>query len=131
MLSLLLIRRWLYARRHDSAPPNGLTGQMLFSLPHANPMEQSPNQLPQKLPILKYTRQKEIEILSGVIYIHQPMLPAKCYCFTVAKTNTAISVERVTNAQLLCLQAARRRQRRRLFHGRITDRALSSHTLGK
>ena len=51
------------ARRHDSAPANGLTGQMPFSLPHANPMEQSPNQLPQKLPILKYTRRREIEIL--------------------------------------------------------------------
>ena len=85
----------LYARRHDSAPANGLTGQMPFSLPHANPMEQSPNQLPQKLPILKYTRQREIAILSGVIYIHQPMLPAKCYCFTIAKTNAAISLERV------------------------------------
>ena len=72
-----------------------MTDQMPFSLPHANPMEQSPNQLPQKLPILKYTRQREIEILSGVIYIHQPMLPAKCYCFTVAKTNAAISLERV------------------------------------
>ena len=67
---------------------------MPFSLPHANPMEQSPNQLPQKLPIL-YTRQREIEILSGVIYIHQPILPAKCHCFTVAKTNAAISLERV------------------------------------
>ncbi len=33
----------------------------------------------------------------------------------VAKTNTAISLERVTNAQLLCLQAERRRQRGRLF----------------
>ena len=43
---------------------------MPFSLPHANPMEQSPNQLPQMLPILKYTRQREIEILSGVIYVH-------------------------------------------------------------
>ena len=68
---------------------------MPFSLPHANPREQSPNQLPQKLPILKYTRQREVEILSGVIYIHQPMLPVKCYCFTVAKTNAAISLERV------------------------------------
>ena len=68
---------------------------MPFSLPRANPMEQSLNQLPQKLPILKYTRQREIEILSGVIYIHQPMLPAKCYCFTVAKTKAAISLERV------------------------------------
>ena len=58
-------------------------------------MEQLPDQLPQKLPILKYTRQREIEILSGVIYIHQPMLPAKCYCFTVAKPNAAISLERV------------------------------------
>ena len=96
-------------------------------------MEQSPNQLPQKLPILIYTRHREIEILSDVIYIHQPMLPAKCYCFAVAKTNAAIrlEVERVTNAQLLCLQAERRMQRRRLFHGRITDRALSSRTLGK
>ena len=36
------------------------------------------------------------------------MLPAKCYCFAVAKTNAAISLERVTNAQLLCLQAERR-----------------------
>ena len=71
---------------------------MLFSLPHANPMEQSPNQLPQKLPILKYTRQREIEILSGVIYIHQPLLPAKCYCLNVAKINAAISLERVKNA---------------------------------
>ena len=92
----------LYARRHDSVPANGLTGQMPFSLPRANPMEQSPNQLPQKLPILKYTRQREIEILSGVIYIHQPILPAKCYSFTVAKTNAAISLERVKNAQLPC-----------------------------
>ena len=73
---------------------------MPFSLPHANPMEQSPNQLTQKLPILKYTRQREIEILSGVIYIHQPMLPAKCYCFNVivlTKTNAVISLERVKN----------------------------------
>ena len=61
-------------------------------------------------------------------------MPAKCYYFAVAKTNAAISLERVTNAQLLCLQAERgrqRRQRRRLFQGRITDRALSSRTLGK
>ena len=94
-------------------------------------MEQSPNQLPQKLPILKYTRQREIEIVSGVIYIHQHMLPAKCYCFTVAKTNAAICLERVRKMQLACLQAARRRQCRRRFHGRITDRALSSRTLGK
>ena len=71
---------------------------MPFSLPHANPMEQSPNQLSQKLPILKYTGQREIEILSGFIYIHQPMLPAKCYCLTVAKTNAAISLERPKNA---------------------------------
>ena len=88
-------------------PPNGLTGQMLFSLPQANPMEQSPNQLRQKLPILKHTRHREIYILSDVIYIHQPMLPAKCYYFAVAKTKAAISLERVTNAQLLCLQAER------------------------
>ena len=26
------------------------------------------------------------------------MLPAKCYCFNVAKINTAISLERVKNA---------------------------------
>ena len=71
---------------------------MPVSLPHANPKEQSPNQLPQKLPILKYTRQREIEILSGVIYIHQPMLPAKYYCFTVAKIKAAISLECVKNA---------------------------------
>ena len=78
-------------------------------------MEQSLNQIPQNLPILKYTRQREIEILSDAIYIHQPTLPAKCYCFAVAKTNAAISLERVTNAQLMCLQAERHRQRRRLF----------------
>ena len=65
---------------------------------HVNPMEQLPNQLPQKLPILRYTRQTKIEVLSGVIYIYQPMLPAKFYCFTVAKTNAAISLERVNNA---------------------------------
>ena len=62
------------------------------------------------------------------------MLPAKCYCFAVAKTNAAISLERVTNSQLPCLQAEQRRQRRQrrpLFHGRITDRALSTRTLGK
>ena len=104
---------------------------MPFSLPHANPMEQSPNQLPQKLPILKYTRQREIEILSGVIYIHQPMLPAKCYCFIVAETNAAISLERVKKMQLACLHGARRRQRGRRFHGRIIDRASSSRTRGK
>ena len=74
---------------------NGLTGQMPFSLPHANPMEQLPNQLPQKLPILKYTREREIEIISDVIDIHQPTLPAKCYCFNVAKTNAAISLEKM------------------------------------
>ena len=67
------------------------------SLPHANPMEQSPNQLPQNMPILKYTRQREIEILSDAIYIHQPMLPAKCYCFAVAKTNAAMRLERLKN----------------------------------
>ena len=35
------------------------------------------------------------------------MFPAKCYCFTVAKTNAAISLERVNNAAVF--QAARRR----------------------
>ena len=98
LLSLLQIRSWFYARRHDSAPVNGLTGQMPFSLPHANLMEQAPNKLPQKLPMPKYTRQREIEKRSGVIYMHQPMLPAKFYCFKVAKTNSAISIERVKNA---------------------------------
>ena len=38
------------------------------------------------------------------------MLPAKCYCFAVAKTNAAISLERVTNVHLLCLQAEWRRR---------------------
>ena len=75
----------LYARRHDSAPPNGLTGQMLFSLPHANPMEQSPNQLPQKLPMLKYTRHKEIELAYYRVSSTYIMLPAKCYCFASLK----------------------------------------------
>ena len=82
-----------------SGPANGLSSQLQFSRPHVNPMEQLPNQLPQKLPILRYTRHRtEIEVLSGVIYIYQPMLPAKCYCFTVAKTNAAISLEHVNNA---------------------------------
>ena len=84
-----------------SGPANGLSSlssQLQFSRPHVNPMEQLPNQLPQKLPIVRYTRQTEIEVLSGVIYIYQPMLPAKCYCFTVAKTNAAICLERVNNA---------------------------------
>ena len=111
----------LYARRHDPAPANGLTGQMLFSLPHANPMEQSPNQLPQKLPILKYTRQREIEILSSVIYIHQSLLPANCYCFNVAKINAAISLERVKNAIDIVNKLHGVGSGRRRFHSRITD----------
>ena len=82
-------------------------------------MEQSPNQLTQKLPILKYTRQREREMLSGVIYIHQPMLPGKCYCVNVAKTNVAIRLKRV-KIGLSCLQA-----------GRITDPVMFSRTLGK
>ena len=81
-----------------SGPANGLSSQLQFSRPHVNPMEQLPNQLPHQLPILRYTRQTEIEVLSGVIYIYQPMLPGKCYCFTVAKTNAALSLERVKNA---------------------------------
>ena len=48
------------ARRHDLAAVNGLTGQLPFSCPHANPMEQSPKQLPQKLPILKCTRHAKL-----------------------------------------------------------------------
>ena len=76
---------------------------MQFSLPHANPMEQSPNQLPQKLLILKYIRQREIEILSGVIYIHQPMLSAKCYCETdiVNKLHGVGSIGAVFTAESL------------------------------
>ena len=35
------------------------------------------------------------------------MLPAKSYCFTVAKTNAAISLERVQIEHLPCLQVAR------------------------
>ena len=42
------------------------------------------------------------------------MLPAKCYCLAVAKTNAAITLERVTNVQLMGLQAERLMQRRRL-----------------
>ena len=78
--------------------PDGLSSQLPFSRPHVNPIEQLPNHLPHKLPVLRYTRQTEIEVLSGVIYIYQRMLPAKCCCFTVAKTNAAISLERVNNA---------------------------------
>ena len=63
--------------------------------------------------------------------MHQPMLPAKCHCFNFVKTNAAISLERVKNVQLPCLQVARHRQCRRRFHGRITDQAVSSRTLGK
>ena len=108
-------------RRHDPAPANGLTGHMLFSLPHTNPMEQSPNQLPQKLPILKWTRQREIGILLGVIYIHQPMLPAKCYCFNVAKINAAISLERIKSAIDIVNKLHGVGSGRRPFHSRITD----------
>ena len=79
----------------EAAPANGLTGQMQFSLPHANTMEQSPNQLPQKLPMLKYTRLKGNR---NTIGIHQPVLPAKCYCFNIAKINAAIGLEHVKNA---------------------------------
>ena len=84
-------------------------------------MEQSPNQHPQKLPILKYTRQREIYILSGVIYIHQPILPAKCYCFHVAKINAAISLERVKNATDIVDKLHGVGSGRRRFHSRITD----------
>ena len=52
-------------------------------------------------------------------------------CYSKNNVFGIYGLERVTNAQLLCLQAARRRQRRRILHGRITDRALSSRTLGK
>ena len=51
-----------------------------------------------KLAILKYTHQRKIEKPSGVIYIHHPMLPAKFYCFNIAKTNASISLELVKNA---------------------------------
>ena len=49
------------------------------------------------------------------------MLPAKCYCFNVAKINAAISLERVTNAidfvnKLHAVGSGRRR-----IHSRITD----------
>ena len=81
-----------------SGPANDLSSQLQLSRPHVNPMEQLPNQLTQKLPILRYPRQTEIEVLSGVNNIHQPMLPAKCYCFTVAKTKAAIRLERINNA---------------------------------
>ena len=53
-----------------SGPANGFSSQLQFSRPHVDPMEQLPNQLPQKLPIVRYTRQTEIEVLSGVIYIY-------------------------------------------------------------
>ena len=65
---------------------------------NANPMEPQPKQLSPKLAILKYTHQRKIEKPSGVIYIHHPMLPAKFYCFNIAKTNASISLELVKNA---------------------------------
>ena len=64
---------------------------------HANPMEPQPKQLSPKLMILKYTHQMKIEKPSGVIYIHT-MLPAKFYCFNIAKTNASISLELVKKA---------------------------------
>ena len=39
-------------------------------------------------------------MLSGVIYIHQLVLLAKCYCFIVAKTNAAISLEHVKKCRV-------------------------------
>ena len=112
---------WFCARRPDPAPANGLTGHMPFSLLRANPMEQSPKQLRQKLPILKYTRQSEIETLSGVIYIHLTMSPATFYCFTVAKTNASISSERVTNAIDIVNKLHGVDSDMYRFHSRITD----------
>ena len=42
---------------------------------------QPAKQVSQNLPILKYTRLGEIEVMSNVICIHQLMLPSKCFCF--------------------------------------------------
>ena len=78
MLWLLQTRRWVVCAQTWLGSDEWFDRPDVVSLPHANPMEQSPNQLPQKLPILKYTRQREIETLSGVIYTHRYMLPARC-----------------------------------------------------
>ena len=61
-------------------------------------------------------------MLSGVIYIHQPTLPAKCYCFNVAKLNAAISLERVKNTIDIVNKLYGVGSGRRRFHNRITDR---------
>ena len=81
------------ARSHDLAEANGSTGKMHSLRPKANPMEWPLNQLSQKLPILKYTRQGEMEVLSDVICMHQPMLAGKSFCFNIAKINAAIGLE--------------------------------------
>ena len=49
--------------------------------------------------ILKYTRLREIEVglLSNVIYIHQLMLPSKCFCFKHRCKTAAASLERLKN----------------------------------
>ena len=57
------------ARIHGPAEANDLTGQMQFSRPHANPMGQSPNQLPQKLLILKYNRDIECHLHTNFIVL--------------------------------------------------------------
>ena len=51
--SVLQVCRWVMCAQTLSGPANGLNSQLPFSRPHVNPMEQLPNQLPQKLPILK------------------------------------------------------------------------------
>ena len=69
-------------------------------------MAQPAKQLSQNLPILKYTRLKQIELLSDVICIHQPMRPAKYFGFNVAKINAAISLERLKNAAAVLASCA-------------------------
>ena len=49
------------------------------------------------------------------------MLPAKCYCFSVAKINAAISLESVKNAIDIVNKLHGIGSGRRHFHSRITD----------
>ena len=54
------------------------------------------------------------------------MLPAKCYCFNVAKINAAISLEHVKNAIDIVNKLHGVGSGRRRFQSRITDQVVRS-----
>ena len=80
--SIFKIRRWLLCARADM-----FCCWQWFDSPDAQfttpckSMAQPAKHLSQNLPLLKYTRLSEIEVMLNVICIHQLMLPSKCFCF--------------------------------------------------